>query len=282
MFVVTLVRVDDVALNVREWGAPGAPAILFWHALGPAGSAETANEIGPVLAKRGRRLVGIDGPGFGASPLLPPERYALDELGRLALGVADAVGLERFACMGHSWGGAIAWNVVGLAPERVEALVLLDSGHIDYADIEEPKTAAERIAAAPDFRWPSVAAFEADLRDGVRRWTPEVLGAYLAGLREEGGELVGAPAEARGAAMAGLTSRVSPFWTAAAERGLPVLLLLATEPPHVEQNREHVPRFEEALPQADVRWVEGAGHGLLTDVGPALGEEIADWLDALA
>ena len=268
-----------MTLNARQWGDAPLPAIVFWHALGPAGSAETINEVAPVLVARGRRVIGIDGPGFGASPVLPPEQYELDVLARLALDEVDALGIERFVFMGHSWGGAIGWNVVGLAPERVEALVLLDSGHIDYADIEEPRTAAERIATAPDFRWPSLEAFEQDLRDGLPRYTPEVLAAYRAGLREEGGELVGAPAEARGAAMAGLTTRVSPFWPLAAEHDIPVLLLLATQPPHVDQNRAHLPRFDQALPGADVRWIDGAGHGLLTDVGPELGDLIADWLD---
>ena len=61
---------------------------------------------------------------------------------------------------------------------------------------------------------------------------------------------------------------------------IPTLLILATLPPHVEQNREHVGRFEEAVPQAEVRWAENAGHGIVDDVGPPLGDEIAAWLAA--
>jgi hypothetical protein len=56
------------------------------------------------------------------------------------------------------------------------------------------------------------------------------------------------------------------------------LLLLATDSPHVEQNRTHIGRFETAVPHAHVRWVADAGHALLTDVGPPLGDEIAAWL----
>ena len=79
-------------------------------------------------------------------------------------------------------------------------------------------------------------------------------------------------------AMHGLTGPVSGAWPAIAAHDIPTLLFLATEPPHGEQNHAHVERFHAAVPQAEIRWVEGAGHGLLADGGPPLGDEIAEWL----
>jgi hypothetical protein len=78
--------------------------------------------------------------------------------------------------------------------------------------------------------------------------------------------------------MMGLVDRVSVAWPVLADRKIPTLLLLATERPHVDQNREHIGRFEAAVPHAEVRWVPDAGHGILADVGPPLGDEIAVWL----
>lgn len=279
---MTLVTVADATVNVREWGS-GGDAIVFWHALGPAGSGETINEVAPVLAKHGWRTLAIDGPGFGASPVLPPERYALDELARLALGAADAFAAGRFVFLGHSWGGAVAFAVAAHAPDRVRALVLLDSGHIDYAslpDVDASRSVDEWIAdaAARTRHWTSRDAFEAELRADVRRYTPHVLDAFLAGVHAGADGLTGAPPEARGAAMWGLGAPVSDYWPVVAERAIPTLLLLATDPPHVEQNRTHIGRFETAVPHAHVRWVADAGHALLTDVGPPLGDEIAAWL----
>jgi hypothetical protein len=84
--------------------------------------------------------------------------------------------------------------------------------------------------------------------------------------------------EARGRAMAGLTARISQAWPVIAEHRIPTLLFLATVPPHGEQNREHAPRFERAVPQAEIRWLEGVTHSMLGDVGSALGDDIAAWL----
>src|SRR5688572_32721789 len=77
------VRVDGALLALHEWGAPDGRPVLFWHALGPASSGRYANELGPVLAERGFRVVAPDGPGHGGSPALPRERYALPALVRL-------------------------------------------------------------------------------------------------------------------------------------------------------------------------------------------------------
>jgi pimeloyl-ACP methyl ester carboxylesterase len=79
--------------------------------------------------------------------------------------------------------------------------------------------------------------------------------------------------------MWGLLEPVSEAWPAVWERRIPTLLLLATEEPHAEQNRQHLPRFLAAVPHADVRWMDGAGHGILSDVGPAAGDLIALWLE---
>ena len=61
---------------------------------------------------------------------------------------------------------------------------------------------------------------------------------------------------------------------------IPTLLVLATLPPHVDQNREHVGRFQEAIPRRRGAVASERGHGIVDDVGPLLGDEIAVWLAA--
>jgi haloalkane dehalogenase len=280
------VDLGDATLAVREWGDTADPAILFWHSLGPAASGASIVEVAPPLVEAGYRVVSVDGPGFGTSPLLPADRYRLDSLVELVRGLVEELALEPVTFMGHSWGGAIAVRFAGAFPELVHALVLVDSGHIDYRELPEvdlDRAAEDWIAEVrkQDVRWESRAAFESDFRESLKRSSPELLDAFLAGTRGEGSALLGSNPDARGSAMMGLVDPVSVAWPVLAERRIPTLLLLATEPPHVDQNRDHIGRFEAAVPHAEVRWVPGAGHGILADVGPPLGDEIADWLGSL-
>lgn len=242
-----LIDLGNTTLAVHEWGNPGGQTVFFWHALGPDASAEYFAPVAERLGVAGYRVVAVDGPGFGASPLLDEEGYALDSLVELVQKLVVRLDLEPLVVMGHSWGGAIAVHYAAAHPENVSALVLFDSGHIDYGDL-------------PDV----------DVDRSASEWVEEV--------RARDGRLP----EARGRAMHGLTAPVSGAWPAIAAHRIPTLLVLATLPPHVEQNREHVGRFQEAVPQAEVRWAENAGHGVVQDIGAPLGDEVAAWLAAQA
>ena len=182
--------------------SPSAPTVLFWHALGLDASGRTIEAVAPRIASAGFHVVALDGPGFGDSPLLPSERYRLEALAQLAHRLVATLDLEPLVFMGHSWGGAVAVRYAAAHPSLVRAVVLLDSGHIDYRDL--PDVDADR---APE-EWVA----EAAARD------PRL-------------------AEARGKAMHGLTDRVSVAWPVLAEHEIPTLLLLATVDPHGTQNR---------------------------------------------
>lgn len=239
-----LVLTEDAQLWVHHWGERGGIPIVFWHALGPEASGAELAPVAGVLASAGFHAIAVDGPGFGKSPLLAAERYRLESLVALLHDLVDVLELDRPVVMGHSWGGAVAVRYAAAHPDDVRALVLLDSGHIDYGDlvdVDPAKTAEDWVA-------------DVQARDDPRR------------------------AEARGRAMRGLTDTVSDAWPALTEHAIPTLLFLATEPPHVDQNREHIARFEAAVPHAEVRWPEHATHGLLADLGAPLGDEIATWL----
>lgn len=70
----------------------------------------------------GRDVVTFDLPGHGGSPPANDYRYpALVE----AVGRA-AAGYHRFALLGHSVGGAVAWLYAASYPERVTRLVLVE------------------------------------------------------------------------------------------------------------------------------------------------------------
>lgn len=257
-------------LAVRTWSENGGTPLVFWHALGPCASGAELVELAPRLAAQGIAPFSVDGPGFGASPVA--SAYDLGSLADLLRATIGELGLERPVLMGHSWGGGVVTTLAGRHPDESRGLVLVDSGHIDYADLP----AATSSPAPVTREWSSRAEFDAWLEENLDRPTPEVIAGYGAGVFDRDGKVLGSPAEATALARSGLLDRLSPAWPGLA--GVPVLLFLATQPPHVDQNREHLPRFQAALPHADVRWVDGAGHGVIADAGPALGDEIAEWI----
>ena len=245
---------------------------MFWHALGPCASGGELVELAPRFAAHGLTPVSVDGPGFGASP--PATAYDLESLATLLRATIHELELERPVLMGHSWGGAVVTTLAASHPDEARALVLVDSGHIDYADLD----AARNSAPPRAWEWESRAAFEAWLEENLERPTPEVIAGYGAGVLDRDGAVIGSSAESMLRARDGLLDRLSPRLPSLAT--MPVLLLLATKPPHVDQNREHLPKFQAAVPHADVRWVDGASHGVIADAGPLLGDQIAEWVVA--
>lgn len=267
-----LVRSAAGTLAVREWPNSGGTPLVFWHALGPCASGAELVELAPRLAAKGIAPFSVDGPGFGASP--PATAYDLESLATLLRATIRELSLERPVLMGHSWGGGVVTTLAALHPGETRALVLVDSGHIDYADLDSARNSAPPL----QWEWESRAAFTAWLEENLDRPTPDVLAGYAAGVLDRDGKVVGSSAEAMLRARDGLLDRLSVRWPALT--GVPVLLLLATQPPHVDQNREHLPRFQAAVPHAEARWVDGASHGVIADAGPPLGDSIAAWLAA--
>ena len=170
----------------------------------------------------------------------------------------------------------------------VEALVLVDSGHLDYADV----LGADLALTLDD--WTARAAENrlrvADVASLATRLEVEpddpLMDVFLLGMEYavDGSMVTRVLPEAQGAALYHLArARQSDTWRAIADARTPTLLLLATEPASArDQNQRAAPRFRTAVPQADVRFVPGATHSLVTDLRGEFGELVADWLAARA
>src|SRR5437764_11888421 len=115
-----LVDAGETRLHLREWGPESGRPLLFWHALGDHTSLQLI-ETAPLLVRDGLRVIGVDAPGFGASPRLPDKRYQLPALVALASDLLDALGLDRVVWLGSSWGGTVGVHVAARPPHRIEA-----------------------------------------------------------------------------------------------------------------------------------------------------------------
>jgi pimeloyl-ACP methyl ester carboxylesterase len=206
------------------------------------------------------------------------------------MGVIDALHLHRPVLMGHSWGGIVVTCTAAARPRDIAALVLLDSGHLDYADMptSQPELSLpDRITALESSEEPigDRDDLHADLARDVRRPVTELLLAALEpAVREQPDGSLDAvvTGRVRAAARHGMVrERPSQRWSTLADAGLPVLLLLATEPTETRAlNEAGLERMSAALPDLDARFLDGWGHDLISDGGPALAAVIGEWLAA--
>jgi pimeloyl-ACP methyl ester carboxylesterase len=274
-------------LRVRRWGAADGRPLLFLHSLGPASSGAFLGLGVQPLVDAGYAVAAPDLPGYGGSAPVAAEEYAVPALAERVAALTDDLGWTRFALVGHSWGGAIACHLAAAHPDRVQALVLVDSGHLDYADTP----GADLTSSLADLVGRSE---ERRLRLADRAAVVDLLGvpeedllvdAFLEGMRPDGqGGLVSrTPGSAGGPALYHLArSRQSDTWPAIAHHDLPTLLLLATSPPEARAvNEDGAARFAAAVPQAEVRWVPEATHSLVTDERERFGATVAAWLAGL-
>jgi pimeloyl-ACP methyl ester carboxylesterase len=153
---------EPVRMAYMDFAAVGAahavkdsPAILLLHGK----NFDSSYWAGPIgfLRRAGFRVVVPDQIGFNKSSK-PICAYTLEALAANTLALADALGLQKFALLGHSTGGMLAMRFASLHPDRVSQLILEDPiGLIDYrlhAPPQSPETleAAERAITPDSYR----------------------------------------------------------------------------------------------------------------------------------
>ncbi len=117
------VHVGGIELAAKQWGEADKPAILALH--GWLDNAATYDNLAPLLLEY--RAIALDFAGHGFSDHRPDGvRYHLLDNVDDVIGLADALGLERFILMGHSMGAGVATYVAGSYPERIEQLILVE------------------------------------------------------------------------------------------------------------------------------------------------------------
>jgi pimeloyl-ACP methyl ester carboxylesterase len=115
-------------IHYTEWGSANAETVIAWHGLARTG--RDMDEIAAHLAAR-YRVICPDTIGRGLSQWSPkPEdEYCLAFYGRLAVSLADQLGLATFHWLGTSMGGAIGIHLAaGPMKGRIRRLVLNDIG----------------------------------------------------------------------------------------------------------------------------------------------------------
>ena len=116
-----------VTLNVALAGDAAAPPVILLH--GFPESHRTWREVAPLLQDR-IRLVMPDQRGFAESDRpLGVDEYRTDKVVADLFALSDALGIDRFALVGHDWGGAAAWAAAIRGDPRIERLAIINSPH---------------------------------------------------------------------------------------------------------------------------------------------------------
>ncbi|MEO7402944.1 MAG: alpha/beta hydrolase [Burkholderiales bacterium] len=98
----------------------GATTLVFLHGVG--GGKGAWSEQLDWFAAWGYRAVAWDMPGYGESAMASP--YTIANLAESLVRLIDSLGVTRTVVVGHSMGGMVAQEAIGIAPERVVGLVL--------------------------------------------------------------------------------------------------------------------------------------------------------------
>ncbi len=254
------VDVADGALDlaVAEAGEGGRPLVLV-H--GFTGAKEDFTEWLDPLAGLGWHAVAPDQRGHGASHQPADETdYSFEAYASDLLALLDALAWERTVLLGHSMGGMVAQTAVLRAPERFEALVLMDTSHralradAGLIDLGIGIARAEGMAAV-------MAAQEAMKdTDLLATSAAERVLATRPGYREFGDRKMLASSPAMYAAMLKTITDVSSGLDRLPDLervAVPTLVLVGDEDaPFLKPSR----RMAEAIPGAELAVIPDAGH----------------------
>jgi pimeloyl-ACP methyl ester carboxylesterase len=144
---------DGRTLHVYDTGTGDGAAGLtvFWHR-GTPNTGAPPEPLFAAAAERGIRWVSRDRPGYGGSTPHPGREVA--SAAADVASIADALGIDRFAVMGHSGGGPHALACAAVLPGRVLAAVCMSglapfsAEGLDWFAGMTPSGAAELRAAA--------------------------------------------------------------------------------------------------------------------------------------
>ena len=170
---ITLTQIDvgDFTFDVRMAGPDDGEVVILLHGF-PQTSYEWRHQL-RELAAAGFRAVAPDQRGYSPGARPPDvDDYALPLLVEDVLGLADAIGADRFHIVGHDWGAAVAWVVAVVAPDRVITANPVSVPHPDaFAAVLSDPTSCQVAASAyfdlfvqPDSEDAFLAAGQAVLR----------------------------------------------------------------------------------------------------------------------
>jgi esterase len=246
---------DALQIHCVTWGSPSAAPVVMLHGLRAYG--QWFEEFAEA-AETDFFMIAPDQRGRGSTDWATDGKYDTDAYVADLLQLVDRWPIQRFAIVGHSMGGTNAINFAARYPDRVSALVIVDSAP-ELSPVGLVRIARETAGMPQSFD--SEAAARAYLRTLHARASERSINTRLArALVERDGRL---------------TWRLDPAifplkpdtpersWSALAAIECPTLVVRAGDSDLV--TAECVDRMVQTLKQAEGASVPNAGHMVLED-----------------
>jgi pimeloyl-ACP methyl ester carboxylesterase len=115
--------VNGVQIHYQTKGT--GPDVILIHGV-TSSLAMWYTKVFPALTSQ-YRVTAYDLRGHGLSEITP-NGYTSDDMVRDLVGLMDHLGIQSARIVGHSYGGAIGLHLALLHPQRVDGVVVLDSG----------------------------------------------------------------------------------------------------------------------------------------------------------
>jgi pimeloyl-ACP methyl ester carboxylesterase len=253
--------------DTREDESDTRVAVFWLHGSPNVGS--PPEPLFPAAAGNGLRWVSYDRPAYGGSSPDPGRDIA--SAAADAAAIADALGLGRFAVLGHSGGGPHALACGALLPERVIAVVSVSatapfdaegldwfagwstSGVAEQRAARAGRAAVEAYLPTAEFDPETFTAADQSALEGGWSWLAGVAGQAI----EQGDEGM----------VEDLLAGAQPWGFSLADITVPVLIV------HGDQDRmvpsAHGVWLAAHCQTAELRLVPGAGHITVLDSAPA-------------
>lgn len=144
------IPVGDFVFDARAAGPEDGEVVLLLHGF-PQNSYEWRQQL-KALGEAGYRAIAPDQRGYspGARPADVSE-YSILALAGDVVGMADALGVQRFHLVGHDWGAAVAWVVSALAADRVISVEPMSVPHPDAFSVVLADTTSCQYSASAYF-----------------------------------------------------------------------------------------------------------------------------------
>ncbi|MGP4103803.1 alpha/beta fold hydrolase [Nonomuraea sp. KM90] len=129
----TYVDAEEARFHYAKAGS-GPPVVLL---PGSGGWKLTFQALIGVLAQQ-HTVYALDPPGQGLTEIIDHAfPFGTDAVAQSIGSFLDAVGVQRSAIVGHSWGGGFALRFAELYPDRVTRLALIAPGGLNVKDVWE-------------------------------------------------------------------------------------------------------------------------------------------------